>query len=46
MYSYIGIHHFTPKTNYQPLDKLIPQIEQTMSDQNALSMIGEEDGRT
>jgi ppGpp synthetase/RelA/SpoT-type nucleotidyltranferase len=42
MHSYIGIHHFTPKTNYQPLDALIPQIEQTMSDQNAAPIIGEE----
>ena len=42
MHSYIGIHHFTPKTNYQPLDALIPQIEQTMCDQNVLSIIGEE----
>ena len=42
MHSYIGIHHFTPKTNYQPLDALIPQIEQTMNDQNAAVIIGEE----
>lgn len=42
MYSYIGIHHFKPQPNYQPLDSLIPFIEQTMNDQNALSVIGEE----
>ncbi|MEA3434664.1 MAG: hypothetical protein U9R13_08780 [Campylobacterota bacterium] len=42
MHSYIGIHHFTPKTDYQPLDALIPQIEQTMNDQNAAATIGEE----
>jgi ppGpp synthetase/RelA/SpoT-type nucleotidyltranferase len=42
MYSYIGIHHFSPKTNYQPLHELIPLIEQTMTDQNVLSIIGEE----
>ncbi len=42
MHSYIGIHHFTPKTNYQPLQALIPMIEQTITDQNAASIIGEE----
>jgi ppGpp synthetase/RelA/SpoT-type nucleotidyltranferase len=42
MYSYIGIHHFTPKTNYKPLHELIPLIEQTMRDQNVASVIGEE----
>jgi len=42
MHSYIGIHHFTPKTEYKPLDQLIPQIEQTIKDQNAESIIGEE----
>ena len=41
MQSYIGIHHFLPKTDYKPLEELIPVIEQTMSDQNAGSMIGE-----
>jgi ppGpp synthetase/RelA/SpoT-type nucleotidyltranferase len=41
MQSYIGIHHFLPKTDYKPLKELIPVIEQTMSDQNAGSMIGE-----
>ena len=42
MHSYIGIHHFLPKTDYKPLEQLIPQIEQTMRDQNAGSLIGEE----
>ena len=42
MYSYIGIHHFKPQPNYKPLHALIPLIEQTMNDQNVLSMIGEE----
>ncbi len=42
MHSYIGIHHFSPKTNYQPLDQLIPQIEQTLKDQNAESIITKE----
>jgi ppGpp synthetase/RelA/SpoT-type nucleotidyltranferase len=42
MHSYIETHHFKPKTNYQPLEALIPQIEQTMSDQNVVSIIGEE----
>jgi ppGpp synthetase/RelA/SpoT-type nucleotidyltranferase len=41
MHSYVETHHFKPKTNYQPLDALIPVIEQTMRDQNALSVIGE-----
>ncbi len=41
MQSYIGIHHFLPKTEYKPLEELIPVIEQTMSDQNAGSRIGE-----
>jgi len=42
MYSYIGIHHFLPKINYQPLNELIPLIEQTITDQNVKSVIGEE----
>ena len=42
MQSYIGIHHFLPKTHYQPLDKLIPLIDQTLADQNAGDIIGEE----
>jgi len=41
MYSYIGIHHFLPKINYQPLNELIPLIEQTITDQNVKSVIGE-----
>ena len=42
MHSYIGTHHFSPKTEYKPLEQLIPQIDQTMRDQNVLSVIGEE----
>ena len=42
MYSYIGVHHFLPKTEYKPLEQLIPQIEQILTDQNAESIIGEE----
>ncbi len=42
MHSYIGIHHFTPKTDYQPLHTLTPLIEQTMRDQNVRSIIEEE----
>ena len=42
MHSYIGIHHFLPKTDYKPLEQLIPQIEQTLADQNVGSIIGEE----
>ena len=42
MHSYIGIHHFLPKTEYKPLDQLIPLIDQTLKDQNAESIIGEE----
>jgi len=42
MYSYIGIHHFLPKTNYQPLHELDAFIEQTMEDQNVSSIVGEE----
>ena len=42
MHSYIGIHNFLPKTEYKPLEQLIPQIEQTLADQNAESVIAEE----
>ena len=42
MHSYIGIHHFLPKTEYKSLEQLIPQIEQTMKDQNVGLVIGEE----
>ena len=42
MHSYIGVHYFSPKTEYKPLDQLIPQIEQTLTDQNARSIIGKE----
>jgi hypothetical protein len=42
MHSYIGIHHFLPKTEYKPLDQLIPLIDQTLKDQNAESIIGKE----
>ena len=42
MHSYIGIHHFLPKTNYQTLEQLIPLIEQTLAEQNAEAIIGEE----
>ena len=41
MYSYIGIHHFSPKTKYQPLEALVPFIDQTLADQNARSIIEE-----
>lgn len=41
MHSYIGIHHFLPKTNYQPLETLIPLIDQTLADQNAEEIIEE-----
>ncbi|MEA3418978.1 MAG: hypothetical protein U9Q90_06215 [Campylobacterota bacterium] len=43
MHSYIGIHHFSPKTDYQPLNELIPLIDQTLTDQKAKSIIGEEE---
>ena len=42
MHSYIGIHHFLPKTEYKPLDQLIPLIDQTLKDQNAETIIGKE----
>jgi ppGpp synthetase/RelA/SpoT-type nucleotidyltranferase len=42
MHSYIGIHHFSPKTEYKPLDQLIPQMEQTLVDKKVGSSIGEE----
>jgi len=42
MHSYIGIQHFLPKTNYQPLEALIPLIDQTLADQNAGDIIEEE----
>ncbi len=42
MHSYIETHHFLPKTNYQPLEALIPQIEQTLVEQNAESIIGKD----
>ena len=43
MHSYIGIHHFSPKTEYKPLDQLLPMIDQTLADQNAGSVIEEEE---
>ena len=42
MHSYIETHHFLPKTNYQPLEALIPVIEQTLTDQNAEAILGKE----
>lgn len=42
MYSYIGIHQFSPKTHYQPLTELIPFIDQTLLDQKVASMMEEE----
>lgn len=41
MHSYIGIHHFSPKTEYQPLEELVPLIDQTLADQNAKLIIDE-----
>lgn len=41
MHSYIGIHHFAPKTEYQPLEALVPLIDQTLADQNAKLIIEE-----
>ena len=43
MHSYIGIHQFSPKTQYQPLNALKPFIDQTLIDQKVASMMGEED---
>ena len=42
MHSYIAIHHFLPKTNYQPLEALTPFIDQALADQNAGTVIDEE----
>lgn len=42
MHSYIGTHHFKPQVNYQPLEVLIPFVEQTMHEQNVSSVIAEE----
>ncbi len=39
MHSYISLHHFLPKTSYQPLDTLIPQIQQTIADQDSANII-------
>ena len=39
MHSYISLHHFLPKTSYQPLSDLIPQIQQTIADQNSANVI-------
>ncbi len=33
MHSYVSIHHFEPKTDYQPIENLIPFINQTMEEQ-------------
>ncbi|MEA3456722.1 MAG: hypothetical protein U9R26_09450 [Campylobacterota bacterium] len=33
MHSYINIHHFEPPTDYQPIENLLPFIEQTMQEQ-------------
>jgi len=41
MYSYIATHHFSPKTHYQSLSDLIPFIEQTLDEQNAVSKMDE-----
>ncbi len=41
MYSYSATHHFSPKTHYQPLTDLIPFIDQTVTDQNAVSKMEE-----
>lgn len=35
MHSYIKIHHFEPRTDYQPIENLLPFIDQTMSEQQA-----------
>ena len=33
MQSYVNIHHIDPKTDYQPIEDLIPLISQTMDEQ-------------
>ena len=35
MHSYIKIHHFEPRTDYQPVENLIPFIDQMMEEQQA-----------
>ena len=42
MHSYIGIYQFTPQAEYKPIEALIPFIEQTMSDQNVVAVVGED----
>ena len=43
MYSYTATHHFSPKPHYQSLTDLIPFIEQTLSDQDAISKMEEKE---
>jgi len=42
MYSYIGTHHYIPKPDYQPLETLIPLIDQALEAKKAVLLLGEE----
>ncbi|MEA1953699.1 MAG: hypothetical protein U9O24_04860 [Campylobacterota bacterium] len=42
MYSYIGTHHYIPKPDYQPLERLIPLIDQALVAKQAVTLLGEE----
>lgn len=39
MHSYVKIHHFEPKTDYQPIENLLPLIEKAIQDQKASSKL-------
>ncbi len=43
MHSYINIHHFEPRTDYQPVENLIPFIDQTMEEQQASLRLSSEE---
>ena len=40
MHSYIAIHQFTPISQYQSIEALLPFIEESISDQNAKAVVG------
>ncbi len=39
MHSYISIHHFLPKGTYKPLEALIPQIKESMVEQDVYERV-------
>jgi len=43
MHSYVKIHHFEPKTDYRPIEDLLPLIEKALWDQKASSKLDPEE---